>query len=86
MTHKPVTLYTKPNCQPCRATKKWLDRRGIQYREVDITTSPDDLKAAQSLGFMQSPVVVVGTWSDDAWSGFDTDQLEYHFPTGLAAA
>lgn len=84
--HKPVTVYSKPNCQPCRATKKWLDRRGITYREVNLLESPDDLAAAIDLGYKESPVVVVGTWSDESWSGFDTDQLEYHFPTGLAAA
>lgn len=86
MTHKPVTVYSQPNCQPCRATKRWLDRRGIHYKEVDITQSLPDLEAAKSLGLTQSPVVVVGTWSDDVWSGFDPDKLEYHFPVGMSAA
>lgn len=83
---KPVTVYTKPNCQPCRATKRWLDKRGVTYQTVDITMHPEDVEAAKFLGFYQSPVVVVGTWSDDAWCGFDPEKLEYHFPEGITDA
>jgi len=54
-----ITVYTKPNCQPCRATKRWLDNRSVDYQTVDVTTSPADLAAIKSLGYEGVPVVIV---------------------------
>jgi len=73
-----LTIYTQPHCQPCKATKRWLDRRGITYQEVDITTSPDDAEAIRSLGFKEAPVVIVSTGDTETelmWSGFDPNNL-----------
>ena len=35
-----ITVYTKPACVQCNATKKALDRAGLEYDLVDI--SADD--------------------------------------------
>ena len=75
---KTITLYTQPNCQPCKATKRWWDKRGITYAEVDVTTSPQDAEALRALGFKESPVVIVSTGdpeTDLSWSGFNPDNL-----------
>lgn len=40
-----ITVYTQPNCQPCKAVKRWLDRRGITYKAVDVSQSPDAMAA-----------------------------------------
>lgn len=63
-----VTIYTQPNCQPCRMTKIALTGKGISYQEVDITKDPKALEHVKSLGYLQAPVVVAG---DQHWSGFD---------------
>lgn len=34
-----VKVYTTANCQSCRATKRWLDRRNIPYEAIDVTES-----------------------------------------------
>lgn len=73
-----VTIYTKPRCQPCRATKRWLDERGIAFEEKD-TTDPAYLGEAKALGYSGAPVVVVVPepgGSVDHWYGFRTDKLE----------
>jgi glutaredoxin-like protein NrdH len=73
-----LTVYTQPSCQPCKATKRWLDRRGISYQEVDVTTSPNDAEAIRALGFKEAPVVIVSSGDpelDLMWSGFDPNNL-----------
>ena len=36
-----VTVYTKPACVQCDATYKALDKRGVAYAVVDVTTDPE---------------------------------------------
>lgn len=89
MKTRTITVYSKPNCQPCKATKRWLDKRDIPYTEVDITTSPKDLEAIQSLGFQEAPVVIVSTGDPEAdimWSGLHVDNLTKYTHTTKAAA
>ena len=67
-----ITLYTKPACVQCNATKKALDRAGLNYTTVDI--SPDDSARdyVMALGYLQAPVVEV---DGDHWSGFRPDRI-----------
>lgn len=84
-----VTVYTQPNCQPCKATKRWMDKRDHLYHEVDITKSPEDAEAIKALGFKQAPVVVVSNGdpeTDLMWSGFDPINLEKYVHSTKAAA
>ncbi|NIV28491.1 MAG: NrdH-redoxin [Anaerolineae bacterium] len=39
-----VTIYTRPWCGSVMRVKRWLDRRGIHYTEIDISK---DKKAAR---------------------------------------
>lgn len=71
-----VTVYTRPNCQPCKATKRRLDILDINYDTVDL----DDQNAAEFKvqGLGAAPIVQVdlgagATWS---WSGFAPTQIE----------
>jgi thioredoxin reductase (NADPH) len=36
-----ITVYTTATCGDCRRTKRWLEERGVTYREVDIDADPD---------------------------------------------
>lgn len=67
-----VTVYTKPNCPQCDATKRELVKRGIDYVPRDVSVDADALLDAQELGHRQLPVVVNG---DDHWSGFRPDKI-----------
>ena len=75
-----ITVYTKPNCQQCTATKRWLDNRGHTYQTINLDESPDDLATVQKLGYAQAPVVVVskGGGPDVHWSGFNPTMLSAH--------
>lgn len=68
-----VTVYTKPACVQCNATYKALDKQGVDYTVVDITTDPDARDYVMALGYLQAPVVVAG---EDHWSGFRPDRIK----------
>lgn len=71
-----ITVYTKPQCPQCDATKRALDKRGIEYRLKPVGVGgPHDeaiIAKLQELGHRQMPVVLNGK---DHWSGFRPDKL-----------
>jgi glutaredoxin-like protein NrdH len=84
-----ITVYSKPRCVQCDATKRWLDKRDIPYTLIDITESPEDAEAVKALGFQQAPVVIVSTGdpeTDLMWSGFVTANLEKYTHSTKEAA
>ena len=69
-----VTVYTKPNCVQCDATKRWLTKNDIPFDTKDLSESEDLIKLFTDKGFMSAPIVetdVLGTWS-----GFRVSKLE----------
>ncbi len=69
-----VTVYSKPKCVQCDATKKKLDQLGIPHETIDVSEDPDALDYIKSLGYLQAPVIVAG---DDHWSGYSPDRLKW---------
>lgn len=81
-----ITLYSQPSCQPCRAVKRWLDKRGIEYTTVDVTENPADAEAIKALGYTGTPVTIVNDGTGDIhFGGFNPDLLA-EFCTGDVAA
>lgn len=75
MNSEIVTIYTRPNCGPCTATKRALAKAGIAFREVSLEEATDEQRAAfQAAGFVQAPVVL--TPGGDAWAGFRPDRIK----------
>ncbi|PBC38521.1 NrdH-redoxin [Rhodococcus sp. ACS1] len=77
MSNSTITVYSKPACVQCDATKKALVKAGLEFRVIDITEDADARTFAQGLGYMQAPVVVV--MSDqriDHWSGYKPDRIK----------
>jgi glutaredoxin-like protein NrdH len=67
-----VTVYTKPACVQCDATKRTLDKLGIAYNTVDITLDAEAFEKIIGMGFKAAPVVIT---DDDAWAGFNPEKL-----------
>lgn len=67
-----VTVYSKPACVQCDATYRAMDKNGIDYTIVDISSDQIALDYVKSLGHMQAPVVVAGA---DHWSGYRPDRI-----------
>jgi glutaredoxin len=58
---KEITIYTTPTCPFCRAAKEDLDRRGIKYKEVDVSKDAEELeKMLRISGKRLVPVMVNG--------------------------
>ena len=65
-----VDVYTKPNCPPCKLTKKVLTDEGIEYRELPATEHVDYLVG---LGYSGAPVVVANPTHH--WAGFKPEAI-----------
>lgn len=67
-----VTVYSQPGCMPCTMTMRQLDKLGVAYTSIDITTDPDAASRLQAGGWRTTPVVSVSRRGDvvAVWSGF----------------
>lgn len=76
-----ITLYSKPNCGPCMASKRAMEKMGVGFFEE---SGPDNVDLLRELGHSQAPVTVIreGNGADevgeilDHWSGFRPDKIE----------
>lgn len=68
-----ITVYTKPSCQQCEATKRELKRKGLDFSSVDVTLDEEAYNKIASLGYRSMPVVITETTH---WSGFQVDKLD----------
>ena len=57
----------------CDRVKEYLSQKQIQYDDRDITKEPSAISELQKLGFMTTPVTVVG---DKVIVGFDETKLD----------
>ncbi|PLT34377.1 glutaredoxin domain-containing protein [Bacillus sp. V5-8f] len=69
-----ITLYTQPDCPPCKIVKMFLQEYNISYHEKDIK---NDSKARSELtgryGSYSTPTTVIG---DKVIIGFELEQLK----------
>ena len=68
-----VTVYAKPGCPPCNATRQHLEKLGLEYTERDVTTDDAARQTIIDLGYTAAPVVVAG---DDHWTGYRPDRIK----------
>lgn len=72
-----ITVYTKRNCPACTATKKAMDRAGLDYEAVDVSDNPTRQQALRECGFRTMPVVEVVDCEDyRSWEGFRPDLIK----------
>ena len=69
-----ITLYTKPNCFQCEATKKELVKKGIEFKLVDLTKDEIAFDKVSALGYRSAPVVYIE--ENNHWAGFQVDKLD----------
>lgn len=69
-----VRLFIKPYCGWCHEAKDWLDERGIQYEELDVTT--DRVARSEMIQLSNQTLAPVIDVDGEILADFDTDQLE----------
>lgn len=68
-----ITVFSKPACVQCDATYRALNKHGLEYTIVDISTDEQALESVKALGYQQAPVVFA---DGDHWSGFRPDKIK----------
>lgn len=68
-----ITVYTKPSCVQCTATKRALKKHGLEFEEVDLVEDADALATVKALGYQQAPVVFA---NGGHWSGYRPDKIK----------
>lgn len=72
-----ITVYSKTDCQQCRATKRLLDRLGAPFNVVDVNEDRDAAEYLANLGYKSVPVVIVEKRTGiDHWFGYRPDSLK----------
>ncbi|MBA2870617.1 glutaredoxin-like YruB-family protein [Anoxybacillus calidus] len=74
MNEKKVTVYTQPDCPPCKVVKEFLRHHQIDFEEFDV--SKDKAARNRLINVYRSystPTIVVG---DEVVTGFDLPALE----------
>lgn len=67
-----VTVYSKPNCFQCEGAKKYLQNKGIEYKEINVFEDGEALQMLRDAGYAQMPVVDI---DGEKHTGFRPDIL-----------
>lgn len=68
-----ITIYTKPNCVQCNATKRSFDKAGVEYDLIDVSKDAVAYNRIVELGYRQVPVVM--TQAGAHWSGYRPEAI-----------
>lgn len=72
-----ITVYSKPACNMCEATKRALTKTGLDYLVVDMTEDLEAFEKVKAAGAQAAPFVEV-EYSDgrvDSWAGFQPEKI-----------
>lgn len=70
-----IIVYSRPDCMPCKFTKKFLTENNIPFKNVDVSEEPEALELLKQHGFFKLPVVAQNKSFDFAFCGFQPDKL-----------
>lgn len=68
-----IIVFSKPNCVQCTSTYRALDKYGLEYEIIDLTTDSQALDSVKALGYQQTPVVYA---DGDHWAGFQPRRVK----------
>lgn len=76
LLNKQVKVYWGQGCQPCRATKMWLEKKGVEYEAIEVTQEIAQEKNISSVPYVEIiEKTEAGGSLKDSWVGFRPDRL-----------
>lgn len=69
-----VTIYTTPACPQCRAAKKYLGEKGVDYEELDVAS--DARARVEMFGIAQTRSVPVIVIDGQVFVGFEGNRAK----------
>ncbi len=70
---KKIVVYTSETCVYCHKAKDYLNDKGIEYVEKNISKDVSARKELMAQGFMGVPIIMV---DDEVIQGFDKSRLD----------
>lgn len=70
---KNVVVFSSNTCGYCTMAKEYLNQKGIEFTEKNVSTDIEARKELMSKGFMGVPVIYV---EDEVIQGFDKARLD----------
>ena len=67
-----ITVYSKPNCMACNFSKKYLEDKGVEFKEINVFEDKEALAMLRDKGYSQMPVVDV---NGEIHTGFQPNVL-----------
>lgn len=80
-----VVVYSKPGCGACVASKRVLDKAGVEYRSVDVSVDSAARDMLVERGFSAMPVVAPGEDVGSWFGGFQLARLREVIAAEMAA-
>ncbi len=73
MENKKIRIFTTPTCAYCIVLKRWLEEKGVEYEEVDITQHEEEQeRMIEKTGQVGVPVAEIG---EEMVVGFDKEKI-----------
>lgn len=71
---KKIIIYSTPTCPYCKKAKAYLQGKGIEYTDIDVSQNETAQKEMmEKSGTMSVPVIVIG---GRVITGFDKDKID----------
>lgn len=67
-----LIVYTSNGCSGCKMVKKQFEKNGIDFKEVNLSESPEDAGMIKSKGFSAAPII---EFDGEFSYGFNPDRI-----------
>jgi len=74
MSERRIIVFTQPDCPPCRSVKVYLEDKGLEYEERDVTADQEAVRElVETYQSRSTPTIVIG---ENVMIGFDPEELD----------
>ena len=67
-----ITVYSKPNCVRCEMAKRYLQDKGVEFKEINVFEDAEALAMLRDEGYSEMPIVDI---NGERHTGFQPNVL-----------